>query len=285
MHIHQFFGDLTQLLEGDKMNTSLPRATLFYNTEETSVYSSIMGVEYKVSIWLPSNYLETNQKYPVIYALDGETNFGLVTGIVSCLVWGQVMPECLVVGIGHDVNSMEAWWQARAVDFNPPKNPALQEPEFFNQFKDRRSPDFLRFFKNELIPLIESAYRADPDDRCLAGYSWGGQFSLYTLFHEPDLFQRYFIGSAIWEQNLPYHLAFEERYASQFKSLPVRTFFSVGDLEDDQVPFFHQFMDVLCGRNYEDFSLEKRVFKNKNHGSACPMAYFEGLKALYYKNS
>ena len=114
----------------------------------------------------------------------------------------------------------------------------MTSPEWMQPFKDRRAPDFLRFLKNELIPFIESTYPADPADRCLAGYSWGGQFSIYSLFHEPDLFQKYFIGSGIWEHNLPDYLAYEEQLARQRKSLPVRAFFSVGSLEDDQVPYF-----------------------------------------------
>ncbi len=266
------------------MVTVLPRATLSFNTEARSFPSSIMGVNYQVFTWLPFNYPEVNRKYPVIYLLDGESFFGLVSGIVNGLVWDHFMPDCLVVGVGHDISSSEEWWQARAVDLNPPENPNVPEPEWMQPFKNRRAPDFLRFFKNELIPFIEFAYPTDPTDRCLAGYSWGGQFTLYSLFHEPDLFQRYLIGSGIWEHNLQDNLTYEKQLAQQQKSLPVRTFFSVGSLEDDQEPYFHQFIEVLKHRNYDDFCLETLVLEGEKHGSGIAVAYIQGLRALYSSN-
>jgi predicted alpha/beta superfamily hydrolase len=267
-----------------KMATALPRVTLLYNTEMRSFPSSIMGVNYQISTWMPLNYPDSHRKYPVIYLLDGEAFFGLVSGIVSGLVYAQVIPECLVVGVGHEVNSSDEWWQARAVDMNPPENPNVPSPEWMKPFKVRRAPDFLRFFKNELIPFIESTYQTDPADRCLAGYSWGGQFTINSLFHEPELFQKYFIGSGIWEYNLHDHLAYDEQFARQRKSLPVLAFFSVGSLEDDQVPYFHQFMEVLKRRNYKDFCLEARVLEGENHSSGCAVAYIQGLRALYTSN-
>lgn len=263
------------------MSPTLPRATLFFNTEARNFHSSIMGADYQISTWLPLSYPETIRRYPVIYLLDGESSFGLVSGIVFGLVWDQVMPECLVVGVGHEVNSMEQWWQARAIDLNPPENPDVSYPEWMTPFKVRRAPDFLRFFENELIPFIDTTYQTDPNDRCLAGYSWGAQFTLFTLLHKPELFQRYFIGSGIWEHNLQDNLAYEEQLAGIQKSLPVRAIFTVGALESDQVPYFHQFIEVLKHRNYQDFSLETHVLEGENHGSGMAVAYHQGLPALF----
>ena len=165
-----------------------------------------------------------------------------------------------------------------------PKIPMWSIPSGCKPFKVRRAPDFLCFLKNELIPFIESTYPVDPANRCLAGYSWGGQFTIYSLFHEPELFQKYFIGSGIWEQNLPDYLAYEEQLARQRKSLPVRAFFSVGSLEDDQVPYFPQFIEALKRRNYDDFSLESLVIEGANHGSGAAIAFIQGLRALYSNN-
>jgi len=263
------------------MVTTLPRATLFYNTEARSFQSSIMGVNYQIFTWFPLNYPQAKRKYPVIYLLDGVYMFGMVSGIIASLVWDQFLPDCLVIGVGHDVNSMDEWWQKRAVDLNPPENPDITYAEWMAPFNDRRAPDFLRFWKNELIPFIDSTYPTDPADRCLAGYSWGGQFTLYALFHEPALFQRYFIGSGIWEQSLLDYQAYDEQLARQQKSLPVRAFISVGALEEDQLPYFHQFTKALKGRGYDDFRLETKVFEGVNHGSCAPLAYYYGLQALY----
>ena len=81
-----------------------------------------MGVTYHISTWFPLNYPEANRKYPVIYLLDGEWFMGLVSGIVGGLIWGQVIPECLIVGVGHDVNTLDEWWQPRS-GFEPSGKP------------------------------------------------------------------------------------------------------------------------------------------------------------------
>jgi predicted alpha/beta superfamily hydrolase len=46
-----------------------------------------------------------------------------------------------------------------------------------------------------LIPFIESKYRAAKNDRTLMGSSYGGLFTLYAMFHETALFQRYVLTS------------------------------------------------------------------------------------------
>jgi predicted alpha/beta superfamily hydrolase len=263
--------------------TSFPRASLF-NTETRSFFSSIMGNTYQISTWFPSNYPDDSRKYPVIYLLDGDLFIGLVSGIVSGLIWGQVIPECLVVGIGHVINTFNEWWNERAVDFNPPENPEVVYPEWMQSFKNRRAPDFLSFLKNELIPFVESIYQVDPADRCLAGYSLGGQFSVYSLFHDPELFQRYFIGSCTWEHMLPDYLAYLEQLAQQRKSLPVHAFFSVGSLEEDQAPYFPRFIEALKQRYYNDFLLESQVLEGENHQSGMAIAFIQGLRALYPSN-
>ena len=266
------------------MVTSLPPATIL-DTQTRSFPSSIMGGNYQVSTWFPPGYPEPGRKYPVIYLLDADYLMATVSGIVSCLCWGQVIPNCMIVGVGHDVRTIDEWWLARAADFLPPKNPGVVEPDWMQPFMDRRAPDFLGFLKDELVPFVESTYPADPTDRCLAGYSLSGYFSIYSLFHQPDLFQRYFIGSAVWEHNLPDLLAYEEQLARQRKSLPVRAFFSVGSLEADQAPCFPRFIEALKRRNYEGFDLETWIIEGENHFTGMPFAFIRGLRALFSSHS
>lgn len=67
---------------------------------------------------------------------------------------------------------------------------------------------------------------------------------------------------------LPHYLSYEERLAEQRKSLPVHAFFSVGSLETDQVPYFHQFIEVLKRRNYEGLRLDTLVVEGEKHATA-----------------
>lgn len=254
------------------MDSSLPRATLLY-TEVRSFHSTIMGDEYQISTWFPPDYPHSGQIYPVIYLLDPELNLGLVSSLVLGAIWDHALPTCLIVGVGHDVSTYDEWYRARSIDYTPEEDPDITPP--------KRAADFLSFLKTELIPLIEATYPVDPANRCLAGYSGGGEFTLYALLHEPDLFQRYFIASAIWENMFPHYLAYEQRLADRRTSLPVRALFSVGSLEADQVPWFHQFLDVLNQRQYDDLCLETLVVEGETHATAGAVAWSQGLRTLY----
>jgi predicted alpha/beta superfamily hydrolase len=254
------------------MVTLLPRATIL-NTEMRNFPSTIMGINYQISTWFPPGYPKAGYQYPVIYLLDADIDFGWITRLVLGFIWEQMIPDVLIVGIGHDISTLEECEKLREIDFTPADYPVLFQP--------KRAADFLSFFKKELIPFIETTYPVDPTDRCLAGYSSGGKFTLYTLLHEPDLFQRYFIGSVVWKNMILPALAYEQQLAEQRKSLPVHAFFSMGELENDQLPYFHQFIEALKRRNYEGLRLETLVVAGEKHVSSGAFAYPKGLRSLY----
>jgi predicted alpha/beta superfamily hydrolase len=266
------------------MQTALPRATLI-DTEVQELPSAIMGLTYQVSTWFPPSYSTSNRKFPVIYLLDGDLFFGLLSGIISGFVWGQVLPECLVIGVGHKINNTDEWWLARGVDFNPPENPQVSYPEWMNPFTQRKAPQFLEFLKTELIPFIESIYRVNSNDRCLAGYSLAGLFSIYAIFHEPDLFQKHFAGSGFWEHMLPDYQIYMDRFDQLHRPLPISAFFSVCSNEEDQYPYFPEFLASLNRYKFEGFHYQYGVIEGENHTSGMATAYSRGLRALYSPTS
>jgi predicted alpha/beta superfamily hydrolase len=255
------------------MTNSLPPATII-NTEVRDFHSTIMGINYQISTWFPPDYPKSGYKYPVIYLTDGEILLGQIAPMVLFLIWGKMVPECLIVGLGHPVSKIEEWVKVRDIDYDPPESPG-GDPE------ENRADDFLAFLKKELIPFIETTYPADPTDRCLAGFSAGGVFTLYTFLHEPDLFLRYLIGSATFESMLPHFLEYEQQLAEERTALPVHVFLSAGGLEEDVVPGLHQFIATLKSRNYEGLRLDTLVDEGEGHLSTSPTAFCKGFKALY----
>ena len=97
------------------------------------------------------------------------------------------LPEAIIVGI--------TWGGV-----NP--NPDILRRRDFTPTKEGNNPvggdagKFLSFIKNELIPFIDSKFKTKPRDRTLMGCSLGGLFTIYALFNETGLFNRYIqIGS------------------------------------------------------------------------------------------
>lgn len=165
--------------------------------ETVELTSRIFGNTRTLRVLLPAGYDEADgRRYPVLYMLDGQTLFDPadsytpavweVDETVPHLIAEDAIEPLIVVGIDNPglrerPNELLPWYDEFLT-------PPLPDPQ------GKRFPDFLA---NEVIPLIESRYRAlgDPGTRGLAGTSYGGLMALYTVIHRPNLFGRLLIES------------------------------------------------------------------------------------------
>ena len=98
------------------------------------------------------------------------------------------------------------------------------------QVQSGGAPRFLECLREEIIPFIETNYRASSLERGLAGYSYGGLFTLFTLFNAPQLFTSYFAGSPTMHKKL---FEYEENYATTHGDMKARLFLTAGSNESD----------------------------------------------------
>lgn len=141
--------------------------------------SKIVGRPFHIYIRLPENYGDNlEQKYPVVYVLDGDSLFPVIAPNHLFLTYDLGLPESIIVGIAY--GSFKPEINKRGFDFSAPAKDAKP-----NQ---GGAPEFLEFLKSELIPAVENRYRTQPDRRVLFGQSRGGYMVLYSAFKDPDLF-------------------------------------------------------------------------------------------------
>lgn len=267
-------------------------------TEVRMVQSLAIGQEYLISVALPFHYNEYPEKiYPVIYVLDGNLFFGMVTDMVRVMnvrvPFCNELPDAIVVGIGYPANGSLAeihaqWMHLRMRDFLPVRDEGDEKfiQEHFpipNHIASGDAGHFLQFLHHELVPLIESDYRADGANRTVMGHSWGGLFALYALFHQPHLFQRYVVISP----DLPYGngviLDYEQKYAAQHDSLAVRLYLAYGEPEvnDYQLPVLKPFMSNLESRRYTGLMLTHQTIAHCTHCAVVAPAFQAGLVAVF----
>ena len=243
------------------------------NTQLQKMTSTIVGQEYDLYIHLPRNYGSKEQKYPVLYLLDAQWDFPLVTAIFGQQFYDGFLPGIVIVGItwggkspNHD--------SLRARDLTPTSVTTLPQ--------SGGAPKFLAFIKKELIPFIESQYRVT-DDRTLMGSSFGGLFTLYALFNETELFHRYVLTSPAvgWDNEVIY--TYEKNYAEKKPRLPIKLFMTVGELEE--VSGFQKFVDHLKARKYKGLSLQTKILENTGHSGTKAEGYTRGLQAVFARPS
>jgi predicted alpha/beta superfamily hydrolase len=242
-------------------------------TQSLHFTSSIVGQEFNLYVNIPRDYQDTSKSFPVIYLLDGQWDFPLMNAIFGEQYYDGFVPGAIVVGIawgGKDPN----YDFLRARDLTP--TATKQAPMGGNASK------FLGFIKKELVPLIDTRYRTKKDDRTLMGSSLGGLFTLYALFQETTLFDRYVLTSPAlgWDDGVIETYA--KNYAPSKSQLPVRLFMAVGGLEGNETAF-EKFADRLKAKKLERLEIETRVIEGSGHSGGKAEGYARGLQFVFAK--
>ncbi len=261
--------------QGSAQNEQKPGLTnppvTIANSEQFSLFSVNTQQEYKIYIHLPTSYSTHDTTYPVMYGLDADIGFGSAAEMSTLLPVRNEMPELILVGIAYGAYPGQEG-NNRTRDFTPTNVPEYPY--------SGGAEKFLRFIRDELIPVIDTKYRTNPTDRTLSGASLGGLFSLYVLFEHPGIFNRYKISSPSlwWDDGTTFDL--EKKYAENHTDLPARVFLSVGDVEGT-ADSWKKMVQVLEERNYSNLKLTSMIFEDAPHLTACFLAGIRGVKALF----
>lgn len=160
-----------------------------------AMHSKILNEERQFWVHLP--YAATLAKdkvaenYPVIYLLDGDSNFNAVVSIVEHLSKEGRIPDMIVVGILH---------ANRKKDMTV----GVNIHEYPNDIEGKDAGGgavFMRFIEKELMPYVESQYAASPY-RIFIGHSLGGLSVTHALLHQSKLFNAYIsLDASLWWDN------------------------------------------------------------------------------------
>lgn len=247
-------------------------------------YSEIVDDSFVIYLNLPSHYNDTlNQGFHVVYLLDGDWYFdgsherlpnGGTVGIISNLTNEGVLPGIITVGIGYPNENL------RQRDFLYPYNHANPISGGGKNFYD--------FLKYELIPDIDTLFNTQGSEgRTLIGHSYGGYFTMFTLFQyrpaEQSLFNNYLAISPANYYRDYYLKTMDNLMALEINNrLPVNLFMSVGDLEWGPMQNgIDTMVNRLNSRNYDDFDFNWIRYVNKNHGTVVRPSISDGLIWLF----
>jgi len=124
-----------------------------------SIRSAKNNTTYDITIFIPASYDASSERYPTIYALDGDAMFNLSQTRFNNFksILEKRGTKAILVGIGGTARRQE--------DYNLPGAIAYH--------------DFLTL---ELVPFVESQFRADPKTRMLSGLSTSGNLPATALF-------------------------------------------------------------------------------------------------------
>lgn len=227
-------------------------------------------------IRLPTGYkdnLSHHQHYPVLYLLDGESNFSAVCGLVERLSMSYLVPDMIVVGIDNT---------DRTRDLTPTTLSNSSSSQ-----KTGGNEQFFKFLTKELIPYIDSTYNTLPY-RILIGHSLGGITAINALFTIPNVFNAYIvIDPSLWWDNKAlmgtaknYFLRSGLTNRSLFLG-QANTLGGVDTLTNVHFEAIKEFALLLQTRNCSGINWKYNYYEDDDHGSVALIAQYEGLRFIF----
>jgi uncharacterized protein len=162
---------------------------------EDSIKSKLLNETRRLWISLPTEKKSDTTRYHVLYVLDPEAFFTLITGMVQLKSkFEKSCPEMIIVGVLNmdRIKDMTPTHSLLSVD-------GKENKEFLKS--SGGGEVFTRFLSDELLPYIDSVYPTKPQ-RTLLGHSLAGLMVLNTLVHHPEVFDNYIgIDPSTWWDN------------------------------------------------------------------------------------
>ncbi|MGD8604889.1 MAG: alpha/beta hydrolase-fold protein [Anaerolineales bacterium] len=202
------------------------------------IHSGVLDEDRTLSIYLPYGYEESNDRYPVLYLLDGHVTARLMlaASTMELLDADGKMPQMIIVGI--DAPDAARDYFPFALESRPASG---------------RAENFLKFIADELIPFVDSSFRTHPY-RVLCGFSNSGLFTLYATLTRPDIFQGSIAASPTvgWSTDFVLAMADTAFRSSSFPARRLYMNYATDDLErlvTEAVPELVTFLNAKAPAN------------------------------------
>lgn len=245
----------------------------------TSLESKVMGENRPYMVYLPPSYEASENTYPVIYLLDGDTHrFKGFVGVLESLsteTLEKQVQQSIVISIPNT---------NRSRDLTPS---SLKEWTFKGRVLDTfeqtgKAQQFAKFLEHELIPAIETGYRT-AKKRVLVGESFGGLFAADMLLNSPSVFTDYLIidPTSLWDNNYlnrTFNTINKEAMSGSRVYFAFANNFHLGEIGLTNYKWGTAFASSVI-ENTGGIS-EQYYFENETHGTVAFLAWYNGLKAL-----
>ncbi|QQT54577.1 alpha/beta hydrolase [Sphingobacterium multivorum] len=248
---------------------------------KTQLKSEILNEDRTLLISVPESY-ENSPKtnYPVIYILDGETNFNYLSSVYHYLSREPfgILPAAILVGITNN---------DRTRDLTP--TATAKEKEFSGKrqagFKGSGGNEaFMNFMGNELFPFMEKNYRSN-GFKVLVGHSFGGLTAINNLLTAP-MFNAYIANdpSLWWDNELLIRKG--ENTQQDFKG--IRLFLAqanngrVRNVKDDEHEIaIGKFKALLEAGRLKDLKWKYAFYEEDDHGTVPLPGNNDGLRFIF----
>ena len=239
--------------------------------QRVQIKSKLLKQSRSLSISKPNDYEAGTDRYPVLYLLDGESNFNFTVEIVHFLADSERIPDMIVVGIDSGEVAQ------RTHDLTPPS-----QVEIENRFSPGNggADAFLAFISGELIPYVERNYRTRPY-RILVGHSFGGLFAVHALTTKPSLFNAYIAIDPTAGWNNGAEIVRVQHILSELKDLRADLFITAANDLGRATPDVQQLAAALEASTLKGLRWKFEWMKDETHASIPLRGVYSGLCTIF----
>ncbi len=235
----------------------------------SALHSLILDQERPILVSLPDSYTKDSLRdYPVLYLLDGNSNFHHTTATVDFLAKNKRIPEMVVIGIPNTDD--------RSRDLTPPSSvDTVRFPT------GGGADNMLAFIEKELIPFINSSYRTN-DYKLLVGHSFGGLFATHAMINHPGIFNAYLaISPSLWWDNQKLVMEQTDAFFEEQTGLIGHYYMTMGNEDRTMLGGAWKLAALLEEKGPKNLSWHFDRMPTETHGSIPQRSTIKGLEFIF----
>ncbi|MDC6404652.1 MULTISPECIES: alpha/beta hydrolase-fold protein [Maribacter] len=212
------------------------------------IKSKVLNEERQIQIYLPVNYEDSKEHYPVLYVLDGQRLFNYAVSLSQSFKQFQLTPDFIVVGI------------------------YTEYPKRFQQLGEGKDT-FIKYLSAELIPYLNKSFRTN-NENLIFGWEYGASLVFNTMLSNPTLFDAHIMASAF-----PIMDAIDK--LNDVSALPTNLYFSVSPDEYDVKHSAVKLDSLLTQKNIKGLKWSFLKLDIEQHRSTGYPTLYHGLRNYY----
>jgi len=254
-------------------SAQLPKLYNHISNDVHLIHSQVLNQDRQVYIHVPQlDSADINKALPVLYLLDGENHFHILSAYIEYLSHWHVIPPIIVAGI---INV------DRVKDLTPTNSLINFDGKVDSNYKTSGGNEpFFNFIQQELMPYMEANYKTGPV-KIFAGHSFGGITVINCMLMHPDMFDAYIaISPSLWFGN-KYLLRLAEQKLPGVSLTDKKFFYSNGNEDGSFRDDLLRFDKLVTRDSLKTFEHEYKYYPSEDHMTEPIPAYYDALRFIY----
>lgn len=273
--LHNFLKSLLLFLLFSNLKVNAQKVELYnsISNDVLTIPSKVLNEDRRFYVHVPKiDSTSLNKTFPVLYLLDGENHFHILSAYIDYLSHWEEIPPMIVVGI---INT------DRKKDLTPSKNTITYDGKNDTTLRSSGGNEhFFQFLQKELMPYIETNYKTNSFN-IFGGHSFGGNTTINCMLIRPEMFDAYIaVSPSLWWDNRFMLKQADEKLkkSSVYNKI---LFYSDGNESGSFHTAVLKFDRLIVNKTLKGLRFKYNYYPKESHMTEPIVAYYDALRFIY----